>query len=95
MILFVFSSPTFYLILLVLVVIILAIVLTMHRTTKVKRQDVFRRNAIDFRRTIMNLRKKHLLLLLLREIYFIFIRNERLFIFKLRITLLFFFYFFF
>ncbi|KAI3664379.1 hypothetical protein L1987_89876 [Smallanthus sonchifolius] len=30
-----------------------AIVLTMHRTTKVKRQDVFRRNAIDSRRTIM------------------------------------------
>jgi hypothetical protein len=26
---------------------------TMHRTTKVKRQDVFRRNVIDFRRTIM------------------------------------------
>jgi NADH-ubiquinone oxidoreductase chain 6 len=24
-----------------------AIVLTMHRTTKVKRQDVFRRNALD------------------------------------------------
>ncbi|KAI5654001.1 hypothetical protein M9H77_31188 [Catharanthus roseus] len=30
-----------------------AIVLTMHRTTKVERQDVFRRNAIDFRRTKM------------------------------------------
>ncbi|KAA3449941.1 NADH-ubiquinone oxidoreductase chain 6 [Gossypium australe] len=30
-----------------------AIVLTMHRTTKVKRQDVFRRNALDSRRTIM------------------------------------------
>ncbi|EEF27210.1 conserved hypothetical protein [Ricinus communis] len=32
-----------------------AIVLTMHRTTHgaVKRQDLFRRNAIDFRRTIM------------------------------------------
>ncbi|KAH0679174.1 hypothetical protein KY284_020259 [Solanum tuberosum] len=28
-----------------------AIVLTMHRTTKVKRQDVFRRNALDSRRT--------------------------------------------
>ncbi|CAN0903357.1 hypothetical protein LINGRAHAP2_LOCUS22507 [Linum grandiflorum] len=31
-----------------------AIVLTMHRTTKVKRQDIFRRNDIDFRRTIMS-----------------------------------------
>jgi len=30
-----------------------AIVLTMHRTTKVKRQDVFRRNALDSRRTLM------------------------------------------
>ncbi|KAJ0781176.1 putative NADH:ubiquinone reductase (H(+)-translocating) [Helianthus annuus] len=30
-----------------------AIVLTMHRTTKVKRQDVFQRNAIESRRTIM------------------------------------------
>nr|YP_010932281.1 NADH dehydrogenase subunit 6 [Cinnamomum chekiangense]WKR35331.1 NADH dehydrogenase subunit 6 [Machilus pauhoi]WKT05512.1 NADH dehydrogenase subunit 6 [Cinnamomum insularimontanum] len=36
-----------------LVAMIGAIVLTMHRTTKVKRQDVFRRNAIDSRRTIM------------------------------------------
>nr|YP_010428670.1 NADH dehydrogenase subunit 6 [Toona sinensis]USO20513.1 NADH dehydrogenase subunit 6 [Toona sinensis] len=39
--------------LILLVAMIGAIVLTMHRTTKVKRQDVFRRNAIDFRRTIM------------------------------------------
>ncbi|KAK8340403.1 hypothetical protein V6Z11_A08G099600 [Gossypium hirsutum] len=38
-----------------LVSIIRAIVLTMHRTTHgaVKRQDVFQRNAISFRRTIM------------------------------------------
>nr|WON65747.1 NADH dehydrogenase subunit 6 [Spiraea japonica]WON65773.1 NADH dehydrogenase subunit 6 [Spiraea nipponica] len=39
--------------LILLVAMIGAIVLTMHRTTKVKRQDVFRRNAIDFRRTII------------------------------------------
>lgn len=39
--------------LILLVAMIGAIVLTMHRTTKVKRQDVFRRNAIDSRRTIM------------------------------------------
>ena len=39
--------------LILLVAMIGAIVLTMHRTTKVKRQDVFRRNAMDFRRTIM------------------------------------------
>nr|UOU95823.1 NADH dehydrogenase subunit 6 [Cucurbita maxima] len=39
--------------LILLVAMIGAIVLTMHRTTKVKRQDLFRRNAIDFRRTIM------------------------------------------
>nr|YP_010035114.1 NADH dehydrogenase subunit 6 [Euonymus alatus]QOX10137.1 NADH dehydrogenase subunit 6 [Euonymus alatus] len=41
--------------LILLVAMIGAIVLTMHRTTHgaVKRQDVFRRNAIDFRRTIM------------------------------------------
>ncbi|KAL5574346.1 hypothetical protein UlMin_023943 [Ulmus minor] len=37
--------------LILLVAMIGAIVLTMHRTTKVKRQDVFQRNAIDFRRT--------------------------------------------
>ena len=30
-----------------------ATVLTMHRTTRVKRQDVFRQNAIDSKRTIM------------------------------------------
>jgi hypothetical protein len=30
-----------------------SLVLTMHRTTKVNRQDVFRRNALDSRRTIM------------------------------------------
>nr|WNR49264.1 NADH dehydrogenase subunit 6 [Acorus tatarinowii] len=39
--------------LILLVAMIGAIVLTMHRTTKVKRQDVFRRNALDLRRTIM------------------------------------------
>nr|YP_010426593.1 NADH dehydrogenase subunit 6 [Scutellaria barbata]YP_010426605.1 NADH dehydrogenase subunit 6 [Scutellaria franchetiana]QTI91142.1 NADH dehydrogenase subunit 6 [Scutellaria tsinyunensis]USM11275.1 NADH dehydrogenase subunit 6 [Scutellaria barbata]USM11324.1 NADH dehydrogenase subunit 6 [Scutellaria franchetiana] len=39
--------------LILLVAMIGAIVLTMHRTTKVKKQDVFRRNAIDSRRTIM------------------------------------------
>lgn len=39
--------------LILLVAMIGAIVLTMHRTTKVKRQDVFRRNAMDSRRTIM------------------------------------------
>lgn len=39
--------------LILLVAMIGAIVLTMHRTTKAKRQDVFRRNALDFRRTIM------------------------------------------
>ncbi|KAJ0242588.1 hypothetical protein HA466_0205410 [Hirschfeldia incana] len=37
--------------LILLVAMIEAIVLTMHRTTKVKRHDVFRRNAIDFRMT--------------------------------------------
>nr|ANY30435.1 NADH dehydrogenase subunit 6 [Halophila decipiens] len=39
--------------LILLVAMIGAIVLTMHRTTKVKRQDLFRRNALDWRRTIM------------------------------------------
>nr|WRO39347.1 NADH dehydrogenase subunit 6 [Paspalum vaginatum] len=39
--------------LILLVAMIGAIVLTMHRTTKVKRQDVFRRNALDSRRTII------------------------------------------
>ncbi|KAI3841794.1 hypothetical protein MKW92_043824 [Papaver armeniacum] len=40
--------------LILLVAMIGAIVLTMHRTTKVKKtEDVFRRNAIDSRRTIM------------------------------------------
>ena len=33
--------------LILLVAMIGAIVLTMHRTTKVKRHDVFRRNALD------------------------------------------------
>jgi NADH-ubiquinone oxidoreductase chain 6 len=44
---FLVPSPIF------LVAMIGAIVLTMHRTTMVKRQDVFRRNAMDSRRTIM------------------------------------------
>nr|QJH91891.1 NADH dehydrogenase subunit 6 [Gnetum gnemon] len=39
--------------LILLVAMIGAIVLTMHRTTRVKRQDVFRQNAIDFKRAIM------------------------------------------
>lgn len=39
--------------LILLVAMIGAIVLTMHRTTKVRRQDVFRRNALDSRRTII------------------------------------------
>lgn len=38
--------------LILLVAMIGAIVLTMHRTTRVKRQDVFRQNAIDFKRTM-------------------------------------------
>jgi NADH-ubiquinone oxidoreductase chain 6 len=42
--------------LILLVAMIGAIVLTMHRTTKVKRQDVFRRNALDSRRTIISRR---------------------------------------
>jgi len=43
--------------LILLVAMIGAIVLTMHRTTKVKRQDVFRRNALDSRRTIISRRR--------------------------------------
>ncbi|KAL4181118.1 hypothetical protein AMTRI_Chr12g269650 [Amborella trichopoda] len=39
--------------LILLVAMIRGIVLTMHRTTKVQRQDVFRRNSIDSRRIIM------------------------------------------
>ena len=39
--------------LILLVAMIGAIVLTMHKTTEVKRQDVFRRNALDSRRNIM------------------------------------------
>nr|ULQ69232.1 NADH dehydrogenase subunit 6 [Ecdeiocolea monostachya] len=45
--------------LILLVAMIGAIVLTMHRTTSVKRQDVFRRNALDSRRTIMRRTIKH------------------------------------
>nr|YP_002860283.1 NADH dehydrogenase subunit 6 [Nothoceros aenigmaticus]ACC86806.1 NADH dehydrogenase subunit 6 [Nothoceros aenigmaticus] len=40
-----------------LVAMIGATVLTMHRTTRVKRQDVFRQNARDFRNTIKKIRK--------------------------------------
>jgi len=43
--------------LILLVAMIGAIVLTMHRTTKVKRQDVFRRNALDSSRTIISRRR--------------------------------------
>nr|YP_010881199.1 NADH dehydrogenase subunit 6 [Pellia neesiana]WIA66947.1 NADH dehydrogenase subunit 6 [Pellia neesiana]WIA66988.1 NADH dehydrogenase subunit 6 [Pellia neesiana]WIA67029.1 NADH dehydrogenase subunit 6 [Pellia neesiana] len=39
-----------------LVALIGAIVLTMHKTTRVKRQDVFIQNAIDFRNTIKKVR---------------------------------------
>src|ERR1039457_2204721 len=39
--------------LILLVAMIGAIVLTMHRTTRVQRQDIFRRNALDSRRAIM------------------------------------------
>ena len=39
--------------LILLVAMIGAIVLTMHRTTRVKRQDIFQRNALDSKRTIM------------------------------------------
>nr|QPK67162.1 NADH dehydrogenase subunit 6 [Pelargonium transvaalense] len=42
--------------LILLVAMVGAIVLTMNRTCKVKRQDVFRRNAIDFKRTVMTKR---------------------------------------
>lgn len=45
------SSP------ILLVAMIGAIVPTMHKTTKVKRQDVFQQNAIDFRRTIGKMRE--------------------------------------
>lgn len=39
-----------------LVAMIGAIVLTMHKTTQVKRQDVFEQNAIDFQTTIKKIR---------------------------------------
>ena len=42
--------------LILLVAMIGAIVLTMHKTTQVKRQDVFRQNAIDFKNTIKKIR---------------------------------------
>lgn len=44
--------------LILLVAMIGAIVLTMHKTTKVKRQDVFQQNAIDFQKTIEGWRRK-------------------------------------
>nr|YP_010881117.1 NADH dehydrogenase subunit 6 [Pallavicinia lyellii]WIA66619.1 NADH dehydrogenase subunit 6 [Pallavicinia lyellii] len=48
--LFLVSSP------ISLVALIGAIVLTMHKTTRVKRQDVFVQNAIDFQNTIRKVR---------------------------------------
>ena len=42
--------------LILLVAMIGAIVLTMHKTTQVKRQDVFRQNAIDFKNTIRKIK---------------------------------------
>nr|UQV94640.1 NADH dehydrogenase subunit 6 [Haplopteris ensiformis]UQV94660.1 NADH dehydrogenase subunit 6 [Haplopteris ensiformis] len=42
--------------LILLVAMIGAIVLTIHKTTKVKRQDVFQQNIIDFRRTVGKIR---------------------------------------
>lgn len=42
--------------LILLVAMIGAIVLTMHKTAKVKRQDVFKQNAIDFQTTIKKIR---------------------------------------
>nr|YP_003412113.1 NADH dehydrogenase subunit 6 [Phaeoceros laevis]ACT75321.1 NADH dehydrogenase subunit 6 [Phaeoceros laevis] len=49
--LFLFSS------FILLVAMIGATVLTMHKTTRVKRQDVFRQNARDFQNTIKKIRK--------------------------------------
>ena len=43
--------------LILLVAMIGAIVPTMHKTAKVKRQDVFQQNAIDFRKTIGKIRE--------------------------------------
>jgi NADH-ubiquinone oxidoreductase chain 6 len=42
--------------LILLVAMIGAIVLTMHKTAKVKRQDVFQQNAINFQTTIKKIR---------------------------------------
>jgi NADH-ubiquinone oxidoreductase chain 6 len=42
--------------LILLVAMIGAIVLTMHKTTQVKRQDVFQQNAIDFQTSIKKIR---------------------------------------
>lgn len=44
--------------LILLVAMIGAIVLTMHKTAQVKRQDVFQQNAIDFQTTIKKIRNK-------------------------------------
>nr|YP_006073026.1 NADH dehydrogenase subunit 6 [Nitella hyalina]AEH42841.1 NADH dehydrogenase subunit 6 [Nitella hyalina] len=43
--------------LILLVAMIGAIVLTMHKTTQVKRQDVFQQNMIDFQKTIKKIRQ--------------------------------------
>jgi NADH-ubiquinone oxidoreductase chain 6 len=43
--------------LILLVAMIGAIVLTMHKTTQVKRQDVFQQNMIDFKKTIKKIRQ--------------------------------------
>ena len=45
--------------LILLVAMIGAIVLTMHKTTSVKRQDVFEQNAVDFQTTIHKVRNTH------------------------------------
>jgi NADH-ubiquinone oxidoreductase chain 6 len=45
--------------LILLVAMIGAIVLTMHKTTSVKRQDVFQQNAVDFQTTIHKVRNTH------------------------------------
>lgn len=42
--------------LILLIAMIGAIVLTMHKTAKVKRQDVFQQNSIDFQKTIKKIR---------------------------------------
>jgi NADH-ubiquinone oxidoreductase chain 6 len=46
--------------LILLVAMIGAIVLTMHKTTKVKKQDVFQQNAVDFQTTINKVRRNEM-----------------------------------